>query len=87
MEKETRTQIIKEYAVHEGDVGSPDVQIALLTARVKELTEHLKIHPKDKHSERGLVLMVNKRRKLLKYLDRKYHDRYQNIIKRLGLRH
>ena len=87
MEKETRTQIIKEYAVHEGDVGSPDVQIALLTARVKELTEHLKMHPKDKHSERGLVLMVNKRRKLLKYLDRKYHDRYQNIIKRLSLRH
>ncbi len=87
MDKTTKTKTIKDFAINKGDVGSADVQIALLTARIKELTEHLKLHPKDVHSEHGLVQMVNKRRKLLKYLNRKYHDRYLDVVKRLGLRH
>ncbi len=86
MDKATKQQIIKDYATKEGDVGSPEVQAAILSHRVKELTEHLKQHPKDVHSERGLVLMVNRRRKLLKYLNRKHHQRYLDVVKRLGLR-
>ncbi len=78
--------IIKEYSVKEGDVGSPEVQVALMTARIRHLTEHLKQHPSDQHSKRGLVQLVNKRRKQLQYLHKKSLGRYQSLIKRLGLR-
>lgn len=78
--------IIDEYKTGENDTGSPEVQVALLTARIKQLTEHFKSHKKDHHSRRGLLRMVNHRRKLLAYLKSKDLDRYQNLIKRLGLR-
>ncbi len=83
MDKEA---IIKEYAIHEGDTGSPEVQVALLTARINHLTEHLKVHKKDNHSRRGLFKMVGQRRGLLKYLEEKDIDRYRSLIERLGLR-
>ena len=86
MDKETRQQVIAEYAIIEGDTGSSDVQIALLTNRIRELTDHLKQHPKDKHSRRGLIGLVNRRRKLLKYINRTEHDRYLTLLKRLNLR-
>lgn len=86
MEKESKLQVIQEYAIKDGDTGSSDVQIALLTKRILELTEHLKQHPKDKHSRRGLIGLVNKRRKLLKYINRTEHDRYLTLLKRLNLR-
>ncbi len=86
MEKSAKTKIIKKHGVNDKDTGSSDVQIAVLTARIKELTEHLKEHPKDHHSRRGLIALVNRRRKLLKYLDRTAHTRYLDIIKRLKLR-
>ena len=78
--------IIKEYGLKEGDVGSSDVQIALYTARIKHLTEHMKAHPKDVHTRRGLVRLVNKRRKHLSYLNKKDHARYLEIVKKLGIR-
>ena len=84
--KDKKTDIITTYATHEGDTGSPEVQIAVLTARINELTEHLKIHHKDKHSQRGLLKMVGKRRKLLAYLQDKDIARYRSLIERLGLR-
>ena len=87
MDKETKTKIIAEYALKEGDVGSADVQIALLTHRITELTEHMKQHRKDKHSERGLVRLVNKRKKLMKYLNREDHGRYLKLMKKLKIRH
>jgi small subunit ribosomal protein S15 len=83
---ERRTSIVKDYAIHAGDSGSPEVQVALLTERMSELNEHLKTHDHDKHSRRGLILMVGKRNKLLKYLARADRDRYTNLISRLGLR-
>ncbi len=86
MEKEAKQAVIKDFAVKDGDTGSSDVQIAILTSRILELTEHLKEHPKDNHSRRGLIALVNQRRKLLKYLNRTKHDRYLEILKRLGLR-
>ena len=86
MDKATKESIIKEYAKSEGDVGSSDVQIAVLTARIKELTEHLKKHKKDHSTRRGLIAMVNRRRKLLDYVNRKDHTRYLELIKRLELR-
>ncbi len=86
MEKQERQAIIQEYQQTDTDVGSPEVQIALLTARIKEVTEHLRLHKKDHSSRRGLLAMVNQRRKLLKYLDRKSHDRYVELINRLKLR-
>lgn len=86
MNKEEKAKIIKEYAINDGDVGSADVQIAVLTAKILELTEHLKIHRKDKHSTRGLVAMVNRRRKLLNYLEKTEHDRYVGIVEKLKLR-
>lgn len=86
MTKETKEQIIKDYAVHEGDTGSAEVQIALLTYRINELNEHLKEHKKDHHSRRGLFKMVGTRRNLQKYLKAKDLDRYNVLIKRLGLR-
>ena len=86
MLKEEKTAIIKEYAQHEGDTGSPEVQIALLTKRINDLTEHLKVHKKDNHSRRGLLMMVGQRRSLLAYLQKKDVERYRAIIKKLGLR-
>ncbi len=84
--KEVKDQIIKEYATHEGDTGSPEVQVAVLTYRINELTEHLRTHIHDDHSRRGLLKMVGKRRNLLDYLAKKDIERYRTLIKRLGLR-
>ena len=81
-----KQQIIKEYATHEGDTGSPEVQIAVLSRRIKDLTEHLKEHKHDHHSRRGLLRMVSQRRKLLDYLKGKDLARYSSLIERLGLR-
>ena len=84
--KEEKTAIIKEYATHEGDTGSPEVQIAVLTHRINTLTEHLKINKKDHHSRRGLLKMVGKRRGLLDYLKEVDIERYRSLIERLGIR-
>ena len=84
--KEKKTQIIAEYGRKEGDTGSPEVQIALLTERIKELTEHLKVNQKDHHSRRGLLKMVGHRRNLLAYLQKNDIERYRAIIKKLGIR-
>ncbi|MGN0363199.1 MAG: 30S ribosomal protein S15 [Bilifractor sp.] len=84
--KELKQQIIKEYARTEGDTGSPEVQVAILTERIKELTEHLKTNHKDHHSRRGLLKMVGKRRGLLDYLKKTDIDRYRALIEKLGLR-
>ena len=86
MTNELKQQVMKEYALHEGDTGSPEVQIAVLTTRINELTEHLKIHKKDHHSLRGLLMMVGHRRNLLAYLQKKDIERYRSIIARLGIR-
>ena len=86
MLKEEKNAIIKEYAQHEGDTGSPEVQIALLTKRINDLTEHLKTHKKDHHSRRGLLKMVGQRRNLLNYLTMVDIERYRAIIAKLGLR-
>ena len=86
MTKEVKQQVMAEYATHEGDTGSPEVQIALLTTRINELTEHLKIHKKDHHSRRGLLKMVGHRRNLLAYLMKNDIERYRDIIKRLNIR-
>lgn len=86
MTKEVKNQVIAEYATHEGDTGSPEVQIALLTTRINELTEHLKVHKKDHHSRRGLLKMVGHRRNLLAYLMKNDIERYRDIIKRLNIR-
>lgn len=83
---ERKTEIIKEYAIHEGDTGSPEVQIAVLTERINELTEHLKANPNDHHSRRGLLKMVGHRRNLLAYLTKKDIERYRAIIKKLNIR-
>lgn len=83
---EKKQELIKEYGVKEGDTGSPEVQIAVLTERIKTLTEHFKEHKKDHHSRRGLLIMVGRRRNLLDYLKSKDVTRYQNIIQRLGIR-
>ncbi|MDD7347814.1 MAG: 30S ribosomal protein S15 [Clostridiales bacterium] len=84
--KEMKEQIIKDYALKEGDTGSPEVQVAILTARINDLNEHLKIHKKDHHSRRGLLKMVGQRRNLLNYLRSVDVERYRNLIARLGLR-
>ena len=81
-----KSEIIKTYARHEGDTGSPEVQIAILTARINGLTEHLRVHKHDNHSRRGLLMMVGKRRNLLDYLARKDINRYRAIIAKLGIR-
>ena len=86
MDKETKAQIIAEYATHEGDTGSPEVQIALLTYRINHLTEHLKVHAKDFHSRRGLLQMVCSRRSLLNYLKELDIERYRQLIAKLDLR-
>ncbi|MEV5329899.1 30S ribosomal protein S15 [Nonomuraea sp. N2-4H] len=82
----TKKSIIEEYATSEGDTGSPEVQIALLSKRISELTEHLKTHKHDHHSRRGLLLLVGRRRRLLKYLQKVDIQRYRSLIERLGLR-
>jgi small subunit ribosomal protein S15 len=81
-----KQELVKEYAQSEGDTGSPEVQVAILTQRIATLTDHFKEHKKDNHSRRGLLQMVNKRRSLLTYLKRKDEARYQALIKSLGLR-
>lgn len=81
-----KTEIIREFGRKEGDTGSPEVQIALLTARINELNEHLKMHKKDHHSRRGLLMMVGQRRGFLKYLAAQDIERYRAIISKLGLR-
>ena len=86
IQKEKKTAIIAEYATHEGDTGSPEVQIAILTARINELNEHLKKNPNDHHSRRGLMKMVGRRRNLLAYLQKKDIERYRALIATLGLR-
>ena len=86
MLKDEKTAIMAEYATHEGDTGSPEVQIAVLTKRINDLTAHMKEHPKDFHSNRGLLKMVGRRRNLLGYLQKKDIARYRAIIKKLGLR-
>jgi small subunit ribosomal protein S15 len=83
---EEKQRLLKEFATKEGDTGSPEVQVALLTSRITTLTEHFKTHKKDNHSRRGLLMMVAQRRKLLDYLNGKDPARYQNLIKRLGIR-
>ncbi|MEN3973177.1 30S ribosomal protein S15 [Sphingomicrobium sp. XHP0235] len=83
---ERKAELAKEYGRGEGDTGSPEVQVAILTDRIQTLTDHFKDHKKDNHSRRGLLMMVNKRRSLLDYLKRKDHDRYAELIKSLGLR-
>jgi small subunit ribosomal protein S15 len=82
----TKQAIMTEYATHEGDTGSPEVQIAVLTRRIKDLTEHLKTHKHDHHSRRGLLLLVGRRRRLLGYLQKIDIARYRSILERLGLR-
>jgi small subunit ribosomal protein S15 len=84
--KEEKSSIITDNARSEGDTGSPEVQVAILSRRINELTEHLKLHPKDHHSRRGLLRLVGRRRRLLKYLERVDVDRYRGLIAKLGLR-
>ena len=83
---EAKLAVIKEYATHEGDTGSPEVQVVILTSRIQYLTEHLKEHKKDHHSRRGLLKLVGQRRNMLDYLRRKDIERYRSLIERLGLR-
>lgn len=86
LEAAVKQQIMQDYATVEGDTGSPEVQVAMLTTRIKDLTEHLKTHKHDHHSRRGLLLLVGRRRRLLKYLQKKDISRYRSLIERLGLR-
>lgn len=86
LRKEQKTAIIDANRTHEGDTGSPEVQVAILTARIQQLTEHLRVHTHDNHSRRGLLKMVGKRRKMLDYLAKKDIERYRALIAKLGLR-
>ena len=86
MTNQEKQAIIEKYATHEGDTGSPEVQIAILTQRIRELTAHLKVHPKDDHSRLGMYKMVGKRRRLLDYLAKKDIERYRAIIAKLNIR-
>lgn len=83
---ETKQKIIAEYATTEGDTGSPEVQVALLTRRIAHLTEHMKVHKHDHHTRRGLLLLVGQRRRLLNYMQKEDINRYRSIVERLGLR-
>jgi len=85
-EAEKKRELIGEYRVHDTDTGSPEVQIALLTERIRYLTEHFKVHKKDHHSRRGLLKLVGQRRRLLNYLKKKGIERYRSVIERLGIR-
>lgn len=84
--QEKKAEIIKEYALKEGDTGSPEVQVAILTYKINDLNEHLKVHKKDHHSRRGLLKMVGKRRNLLNYVKEQDIERYRSLVSRLGLR-
>ncbi len=86
MTSERKADLMKTYATHEGDTGSPEVQVAILTERITYLTDHFKTHKKDHHSRRGLLKLVGRRRRLLKYLRTNDEDRYKTLIKSLGLR-
>jgi len=86
LENEVTNEIVQEFQINEKDTGSVEVQVALLSARIKHITEHLKKHPKDFHSRRGLMSMVGKRRKMLKYLKKGRPELYQELIKKLGIR-
>ena len=86
LDKETTENIVKEYGLKDGDTGSPDVQVAVLTERIKNLTEHFKDHKKDNHSRRGLLKMVSQRRRLLDYVKGNDEERYKSLISRLGIR-
>jgi small subunit ribosomal protein S15 len=86
LDADTKTKIMTEYATVEGDTGSPEVQVAMLTKRIADLTEHLKVHKHDHHSRRGLLLLVGRRRRLLNYVQKKDIARYRTLIERLGLR-
>ena len=86
LDTQTKQSVIAEYATKPGDTGSPEVQVALLTTRIRELTEHLKTHKHDHHSRRGLLLLVGQRRRLLKYLQATDIERYRSLIERLGIR-
>ena len=86
MDQAVKAEVKNEYKLHEQDTGSAEVQIALLTSRIRELTDHLKMHKKDHSSRRGLIMMVNKRRKLLNYVQKKDEGRYKELIGKLGLR-
>ncbi|MBI4300946.1 MAG: 30S ribosomal protein S15 [Chloroflexi bacterium] len=86
LQDEVKQEIIGQYRKHEKDTGSPEVQVALLTTRIRELTEHLKVHKHDYHCQRGLAKLVGRRRRLLAYLNREDVDRYRELIARLGLR-
>lgn len=86
MMKDQKQEIITTYAIHEGDTGSPEVQIAILSKRINDLTEHLKSNPKDHHSRRGMFKMIGNRRNLLNYLQKKDIERYRAIVEKLGLR-
>ncbi len=83
---ERKSALISEFAVTEGDTGSPEVQVAVLSERITNLTEHFKVHKKDRHSRRGLLMLVSRRRRLLDYVKGKDRERYANLIQRLGLR-
>jgi small subunit ribosomal protein S15 len=86
LDQETKNKIMGEYATKDGDTGSPEVQVAMLTKRIADLTEHLKVHKHDHHSRRGLLLLVGRRRRLLNYVHKKDIARYRTLIERLGLR-
>ena len=86
LNKERKTELIGAYKTHEGDTGSPEVQVAILSERINYLTEHFKVHAKDHHSRRGLLQLVGQRRRLLDYLKRKDTERYAELIRRLGIR-
>ena len=87
LEKDQKAELLADYQIHNGDTGSPEVQIALLTERINQLIEHLKVHIHDHHSRRGLLKLVGRRRRLLAYLSSKDKDRHRALIERLGLRH
>jgi len=86
LKKDKKNEIVSEFRQHESDTGSPEVQIALLSERIRELTEHFKIHKKDHHSRRGLLKLVGQRRRLLDYLKKRDFARYKDVIERLGIR-
>jgi small subunit ribosomal protein S15 len=86
LKKEIKTSVITDHATHEGDTGSPEVQVALLTARINQLTDHLREHKQDFHSRRGLMMMVGRRRRMLNYLSKKDIGRYRTLVGRLGIR-
>ncbi len=86
LDTKVKNKIVGGFKIHDRDTGSPEVQVALLTQRIKDITNHLRTHKKDIHSRRGLLLLVSRRRRLLKYLSTKGEDRYRDLIKKLGLR-